>query len=271
MAEVSSHQEEVAAIRESIEMIPRAMRHMGWRVSAEMMERWLRSPAWVLPRAWKTESAPDPLTLSSAHLDQGIVRMSWAMANPRIRTAMTLLRAKMINPAARALVAERLTKASWGRDNKARFGSPGDTAVQLDKTCQSNRVSFGEMFDTMDDLYGGIGKATLKVALIGDASRDTRTGRIALQTTHAGFYIRDTYDFSGAQYLGTWTKTGVRNKSQTLADALTDGLSFRWAKPSGHRTNQDFETYRRVTGFGGDFVLYSDVYWERFDRLLELN
>jgi hypothetical protein len=183
---------------------------------------------------------------------------------------MTALRSNMANRAARSVLAERLADAAWGRDNQAGFGSLADTAIQLDRTCQSNRTSFGGMLDTLDDVYGGLGRATLKVALIGVATRDARTGKIALKTTHAGFYIRDTYDFNGPQYLGHWTKTGVLSKTKTAMDAVMDGLSFRWGKPPSHRSNHDFETYRRLTGFGGDFVLYSDVHWERFDRLLEL-
>ncbi|HVI54922.1 MAG TPA: DUF6402 family protein [Luteibacter sp.] len=267
----SSHQENVAAVRESIEMIPVAMRRMGWRVSAELMERWLRSPAWVLPSKWKSNNPPDPRTLASAHLDQKIVRMSWAMANPRVRIAMDELRAKMANGPARANLRDRISTLPWLSHQKMAFGSQSDSAVQLDQTCQSNRVSFGGMMDTMDDLYGGIGRATLKVALIGEATRDARTGNDSLRITHAGFYIRDTYDFSGIQYLGTWTESGVLNKSQMLMASVSDGLTFRWGKPLGHRSNQDFETLRRLTGVGGDFVLYSDVYWERVDLLLDLS
>jgi hypothetical protein len=271
MAEVLSHQEEVAAIRESIEMIPRAMRHMGWRVSAEMMERWLRSPAWVLPDTWKSNNPPDPRSLAPAQLDQRSVRMNWAMSNPRVRVAMEELRGKMANGPARKNLRDRVDKLLRLPGQSVRFGSQSDSAVQLDQTCQSNWVAFGGALDTMDDLYGGIGKATLKVALIGEARRDTHTGKSALRVTHAGFYIRDTYDFSGHQYLGEWTESGVQSKTEMIATSVIDGLSFRWGKPPGHRSNYDFQTYRRLTGRGGDFVLYSDVYWEHANLLLDLS
>jgi hypothetical protein len=269
MIESSSHEENVAAVRESIEMIPVAMRRMGWRVSAELMERWLRSPAWVLPRKWKSDNPPDPGTLSSAHLDQGIVRMSWAMANPRVRIAMERLRESMSNEAAKRVLRSRLPDF-WGAKSERDFGSLHDSAVNLERTCQANYVSLGGMLDTMDDLYGGLGRASLKVALVGQARRDERTGNISLQASHAGFYIRDTYDFNGTQYLGTWTKSGVRNKAEMLMDAVTDGLTFQWGKPPGHRSNHDFSAYRSHTGLGGDYVLYSDVYWERVNLLLRL-
>ncbi|WP_425482236.1 DUF6402 family protein [Luteibacter yeojuensis] len=34
--------------------------------------------------------------------------------------------------------------------------------------------------------------------------------------------------------------------------------------------NHDFEKYRKTTGLGGDFIIYSDVYWERVDLSLDL-
>jgi hypothetical protein len=258
-------------IRTKIESIPSAMRQMGWIVSAQLMERWLHSPAWMLPHSWKGEGTPDPRSMSLAHLDQRIVRMDWAKSHPRVRGAMGELRAKMANDAAKKLLRKRLADLAWGANTRIGFGSRQHSAIQLEQVCQSNWHGFGSKLDTMDDMYGSLGIATLKVALIGEAMRDARTGRLALRVTDAGFYIRDTYDFNGPQYLGTWTNIGVLNKAQVLANAAMDGMSFRWGKPSSHVSNRDFEVYRRTTGFGGDFVVYSDVLWENVNLLLELN
>jgi hypothetical protein len=267
----SSSYENVTTIKAKIEAIPGAMRQMGWGVSADLMERWLHSPAWVLPVEWKGRSTPDPRQLPSGHVDQHTVRMSWAMTHPRVRTALTDLRAKMANGPARKVLAERVAGSAWGTSHRIGFGTPNDSAIQLEKTCQSNVEPFGANLDTMDDLYGSLGMATLKVALVGHALRDTRTGRLALQVTHAGFYIRDTYDFNDFQYLGAWTKNGVLSKAQMLMNAATDGMTLQWVgEPIGNVFNHDFETYRCTTGFGGDFVIYSDVHWEPANLLLEL-
>lgn len=263
--------ENVTTIKAKIEAIPRAMRQMGWAVSADLMERWLHSPAWVLPSDWKGRSTPDARQLSSGHLDQHTVRMSWAMTHPRVRIAMKDLRAKMANGPARKVLSERAAGLPWQTADRIAFGSMNDTAIQLDKTCQSNIEPFGANLDTMDDLYGSLGMATMKVALIGYVSRDTCTERITLQVTHAGFYIRDTYDFNDFQYLGTWTTKGVLSKAAMLMNATTDGMAFRWSgEPIGNVFNHDFDTYRCTTGFGGDFVIYSDVYWEPANLVLDL-
>ena len=265
-----SSETDVIAVKEKIEAIPDAMRQMGWNVSADLMERWLHSPRWVLPQAWKSGEPPDPASLSPAHMDQRIVRMSWAMTNPSVRIAMGALRTNMANGAARELLRKRMKALPWGTSTRTGFGSRQDSAVMLERTCQSNYENFGSKLDTLDDLYGALGMATLKVALIGEAIRDERTGRLALRVTHAGFYIRDTYDFAGAQYLGTWTKSGVLSKSQVLMNAVMDGLAFRWGKPVGHVSNRDFDSYRSSTGFGGDFMIYSDVHWEPLALTLDL-
>ena len=266
-----SSRERATDIKGKIEAIPGAMRQMGWGVSAALMERWIHSPAWVLPSEWKGKDTPDPRGLSTGHLDQQIVRMSWAMANSRVRIAMTDLRRKMANGPARKVLKDRVTKLPWGTKHQLDFGNRQNRAIELERTCQSNFEAFGDEWDTMDDLYGSLGMATMKVALIGEARRDAGTGKLSLQVSHAGFYIRDTYDFNDFQYLGTWTKNGVLSKTQMVMNTALDGMVFRWGgEPIGNVFNQDFDTYRCATGFGGDFVIYSDVHWEPADLLLEL-
>ena len=267
----SSSCETVTSNKAKVEAVPGAMRQMGWGVAADLMERWLHSPAWVLPREWKGRSTPDPSHLLPGHLDQNIVRMSWAIANPRVRVAMKELRAKMANTPARTVLKERVSKLSWGTAERMQFGNRRNAAIELEQTCQSNFEPFGDTFDTMDDLFGGLGSATLKVALIGEARRNPPTGKLALQVTDAGFYIRDTYDFNDFQYLGTWTKNGVLSKAEMVINTALDGLVFRWGgEPIGNVFNHDFDRYRCTTGFGGDFVIYSDVHWEPANMLLEL-
>jgi hypothetical protein len=266
-----SSRENEAAIRATIEAIPSAMRRMGWTVSAQLMERWIHSPAWVLPRNWKEGNQFDPRSVLPSHLDQRIVRMQWAKSNPHVKDAMDELRTKMANRPARELLRKRLANLHWGANNRLAFGSQQHSAIQLENSCQSNRVPFGGKLDTMDDMYGSLGLATLKVALIGEAVRDARSGRIVLQVTHTGFYIRDTYDFNGLQYLGTWTTSGVLSKAQMLMNSASDGLVFRSSGvPIGNVFNHHFDAYRRATGCGGDFVIYSDVLWQPANLLLEL-
>lgn len=39
-----------------ISYIPKVMRKIGWKKSAQMMDRWLNSPGWKCPDTWKEEA-----------------------------------------------------------------------------------------------------------------------------------------------------------------------------------------------------------------------
>ncbi|HEY4292947.1 DUF6402 family protein, partial [Luteibacter sp.] len=255
-----------------IREIPGAMRRMGWPVSAALMERWFEAPAWTMPGAWKTpKGPPEPLAIPAAHVDTSIARMDWAISFSRCRNAIDLLREKMANPAALNLLRERLEKLDWGGRSSVEFGRLDMRAIQLDQECQANSESLGETYDTLDDMYGALGKATLKVALIGEAMRNAWTGRLALHVTHVGFYLRDNYDFNGFQFLGTWTHSGVLTKAQMVMNAMFDSMVFQWhGEAIGNVFNHDFDRYRQASGRGGDFVIYSDVRWEAADLWLDL-
>lgn len=254
---------------EMIRAIPDAMRQMGWHVSAALMDRWLRTPAWSMPEWWKGKYGPDPRVIAASQVDNRIVRAAWAMSRPRMREKVIELRGKMANTPAREELRRKLSELPWGSRTRLTFGSRGDDALTLDRTCQSNSVRAGSPMDTMDDMYGALGRFTVKVALIGEATR-TGHGKFSLKVTDAGFYIRDTYDFNGPQFLGVWSRSGALGKVKTAMNVVGNGLTFQWGRPAGHVSNEDFDVYRRATGFGGDFIVYSDVIWESANMTVDL-
>jgi hypothetical protein len=146
----------------------------------------------------------------------------------------------------------------------------------MDAICQLNFIKFGDNWDTLDDMYGALGSATLKIGAVGKAFRtsDPLTGRSKdfFHVEHLGFYIRDNYDFNGLQYLGSWTKDRVLTKSETVLTTTAHGLVAVLATRGPFATvwNGDFRKYRNLKGQGGDFVLYSDVLWKRKDLIIEL-
>jgi hypothetical protein len=253
---------------ETVRSIPRAMRNMGWTTSAELMERWLRSSAWVLPPEMKTHENGQIYT--PANSDQRIVRMAWAMMHPRFKVKLDELRGKVANLPAKSLLQQRLLAPQWPTSSRFAFGRLQNTAVELENSCQSNSLVFGKKIEHLDDMHGSIGVGTLKVALIGEATRKVGTRGIFLNVTHAGFYIRDNYDFNGFQYLGAWTKNRILTGAQTGMNFPRRDMAHRGAPVQArHVFNRDFETYRKVTGYGGDYVIYSDVLWERMNLKLE--
>ncbi|WP_414478454.1 DUF6402 family protein [Proteus mirabilis] len=67
----------------------------------------------------------------------------------------------------------------------------------------------------MNDYYGALGKATIKIAVKGYITKVN--SRDAFITEMLGIYIKDSYDFSAENDpLGVWSKNGIMNKTQTL-------------------------------------------------------
>jgi hypothetical protein len=255
----------------SLDTIPSAMRSMGWNVAAALMDRWLRSPAWRMPASWK-QQATQPLatTLSPRHVDTTIVRMDWAKKFGRCHVAMSELRGKIDNPAAVTRLRQLVMQRPWDKSDSLVFGYKGMSVLDFDDACQVNSVGIGDRFGTMDDMYGALGRATAKVGVVGTAEKNQSTGRLALHATHAGFYLRDNYDFNGFQFLGHWTTSGVRNKLQMMAYALFGDYMSGDPVSLGNVFNHHFSDYRCARGLGGDFVIYSDVLWEPLDIWVDL-
>lgn len=149
-------------------------------------------------------------------------------------------------------------------------------ALQLDAISQINYAPLGETLDVLDDMYGALGKATLKFGVVGKAftEKDPITHHIYhyFRIEHIGFYIRDNYDFNGMQYLGTWTEDRVLTKAESTFTTTTHGRAIIRLKngPFAAITNGDFRAYRNKTGNGGDFIIYSDVFWKKTDKIIDL-
>jgi len=173
--------------------IPGVMRsRMGRPVAAALMERWFRGAGFEMPDAMKLGDAPhQTAALNSVQLDESTVSMAWAMGFARVRTAIATLRAQWASPAGVSLLRDRVEKQGWGRPPQPwRFGSLGQSAKAVDKSCQVNILDVGRLSDPLDDFYGAMGEATLKVAVSGVVT-SKGAGRIAILIDELGFYLRD--------------------------------------------------------------------------------
>lgn len=185
--------------------IPGAMRKMGWEVAASLMDRWFASPAWEMPSYWKDPGSQPPGNIAlpratqipAAHVDNRIVTMDWAMTFPRCQAACRQLLEKVSNPAAVNRLRRVLKDARWDGVSRFSLGRVDYDAREIDETCQVNMVTLGTMGDTLDDMYGALGVATVKIGVVGEAMLDTITGRQIFTVQKVGIYIRDYYDFNG--------------------------------------------------------------------------
>jgi len=248
--------------------VPVAMRRMGWQTSAALMQRWFDSPAWQMPEEWKEEKTkPDPMSLESAHCDENIVKMSWAMRFDRCREAVAVAQSRISTPNAVFRLKELLKSAGWDGRSSMRLGNIEHSARQLDVSAQVNYALLGELSDPLDDMYGALGTALLKVCVSGKAfvREDSVSHRVDgyFEVERLGFYIRDQYDFNGFQFLGIWTENQILNGSELKKSLLSGDVPIFdiGGKPFAAVTNGDFRQYRKQVGMGGDFIVYSDVMW----------
>ncbi|UTA52742.1 DUF6402 family protein [Lysobacter soli] len=250
--------------------LPSAMRHMGWITSARMMERWFASPAYVMPA--DRSKRPSIQQASQQQIDESIISMRWASQFQRCRDAIDLARAQSFHtPAGMRRLRELLLADGWNGKGLHSFGHYGMSAKQMEKKCQVNFVELGGVTDTLDDMYGALGEATLKVGIVGTGSSDG--GQHRFHVDYLGFYLVDTYDFNGHQYLGTWTDKRVLTKGETLGAGTYIGRRIYKARddsPIAFITNGDFRDYRATSGRGGDFLVISDIKWERSGVTIDL-
>jgi len=258
----------VPAQRLEITSIPKAMRSMGWTTSARLMERWLSTPAWTMPPVVKKPGF-DERTLDTSHCDDTIVTMAWATRFERLQDAIaSVQRTSFHTRNGLALLNKRLD--GWDKTTPYKLGYYGMPVRSLEAQCQVNATQFGSLLSTLDDMYGALGDANLKIGVIGTAYREN--GRRLFHADHVGLYILDQYDFNGWQYLGTWTKDKVLTRGEaTFAETYTGRriVDLR-SGPFAKVFNEDFREYRNRTGRGGDFVVFSDVLWQRVDKVFDL-
>jgi hypothetical protein len=242
--------------------IPGAMDNLGWKVAAKMMRRWFSTkPAYVMPEGVRSgKIAP-----SRPQYDDQIIKMnSWVLNFPRCVDPFEHLVANWDTPAGLGLLKERLKAKGWTPGSNITLGSVGMNAHELNVTSQVNRQEFGSLFDTLDDMYGALGKAFYKIAVVGKSKRNP-AGVDIFEIDKLGVYIRDTYDFNDdilPEPLGIWNKERCLSKKETAA-YLTMEYPLRAITFPGFVPvfNSDFRRWQQAHNSGGDFVVFSDVMW----------
>lgn len=268
-----------------IDMIPNAMRKMGWEMAPKLMEHWFEiSPAYSFDDKSKYDSLNgDARTLPPERVSVDIVKMDWAMKYEQVASGIQKLKNSWNTIKSRDVLKNRLIRLGYDSKNFETIGMSEDVKF-LDATVQVNFMRIGSKTDTVNDWYGAIGNANLKVCLRGSVSHDG--GSFIVNVDALGFYLKDTYDFLDDDFLGldipellgVWGKSRILNKAETLTymSSYTQGFFGLLAREfSGFVPvfNSDFRKWREKHNTGGDFIVFSDVLWvapREKDRVVEL-
>lgn len=177
-----------------IDMIPSAMKKMGWEMAPKLMEHWFSiSPAYSFNKESKIEHLKcDARNILPSKVNDSIVKMAWASQYPQVKNGIKELRLTWNTVNSRKVLRKHISniKLSEGESVKFRFS---DDVKELYATAQANFIIIGSKFDTVNDWYGAIGNCNLKVCIRGTVS--LLSGVYTLTIESLGFYIKDTYDF----------------------------------------------------------------------------
>ena len=249
--------------------IPGAMDQMGWNVSARLMRRWFATkPAWAMPEDWRSGKNIDYLHLPASLIEDQIVKMRWVLGFERMVPVFEELHQEWNNKPGLDQLKTRLEAAGWQSGRTLWLGKDLKTAKELDLSCQVNSRMFGESSDVLDDLYGAIFRANLKLAVVGMTSRSIFSKRDLFEIEKIGIYVRDTYDFNADWFndaafgLGIWSKSRVLSKREMLLyKAVPLPLLSRNFPGFVPARNEDFRRWQNQRNEGGDFYVFSDVMW----------
>ncbi|MDA8456007.1 DUF6402 family protein [Acidovorax sp. GBBC 3334] len=266
--------------RFQLDDIPGVMRsRLGWPVAAALMDRWFRGAGFAITLPIKLSTPPKQLhQLPSSQLDENTVTMQWALGFARVQAAMSKLQAQWNSPAGIQRLQTQTNQQAIRQPRPWRFGNLNQPAKVLDSTCQVNRLKVGRFGDPMDDFYGAMGEATLKIAVSGLVT-PKGPDRAAIAIDELAFYLRDAYDFNNdsflSQPLGFWGPRGVK---RTPRSALEIPIDEQWMYANADEAsrqsylvqNRHFRQWRALHGRGGDFMVVSDVHRVRLPFPIKL-
>ena len=246
--------------------VPAAMRRENWPVGARLMERWFASPAYAMDRRVKDGDLPP----RANSVESRLVTMAWALNFPRANAALVQLRSEWSGPPRLArsqpVIARQLRRWVAARQLKPdapfRFGDLGADALTVDQTSAINFQAIdSNWFAAIDDFYAALGRASIKIAVTGMVAADGANWRLSID--EIGFYLRDTYDFIGAQRLGSWGPDGFSSAAIGAPAIEIDPAAEPgwWSGNAQYFTvdNAAFRRWRGQFGRGGDFVIFSDL------------
>lgn len=282
----SSEPTEIVTDDFKITDIPNAMDKNNWKTSARFMRKWLNAPAYTLPRKAKSGNIPPSALPKNALVTD--LPFEWLLTSstrikPRIDGILASLSyVNNVNPEVGQIngLFKHLSKGLIQLLNRlSRLGHFDEktrslkdmysdfshlSAIELEEKSQFNFISIGntnleKITDTMDDVYGALGNFTVKIAATRFSTFTNSLGFAKIEIDEIGIYVRDTYDFindDDDQFLGYWNHSGPHKHyvSAKLDSIFSDNKTYL------KTTNDSFNAYRKKTGKGADFIVFSTVH-----------
>lgn len=274
----------------TLDQIPAAMDKMGWVVAAQLMRHWFNGkPAKPFTDETKNLYVTGPaINIPPEHVNDSIVKMQWAMKFEPVQKAIKQLKKGWASKRGVKELKERLIKnkgkleklndvkmidtylyvnfTKIGKADYDPFGSYSFSGISGASGSGYSYYSYYGSGMAINDFMGAIGLSSLKIVPCG--YQTVRGGKNVFITEKIGFYIKDTYDFLGTQFLGVWNKNEMLGAAKAkeylnlfeskswkrIYDLAMQNYAMVW--------NSDFRKWQQVRNTGIDFVVFSDVYWD---------
>jgi hypothetical protein len=251
-----------------IDMIPDAMDKMKWPVAAKLMRHWFNTkPALAFTVETKDQYLQgNALDIPDAIVSSDIVKMSWAIQFEQVINGIKHLSEAWDSPKGREQLKKKLSQKGDYKKNNVSIGYSNDIR-ELEDTAQVNMTIIGSKTDTVNEWYGAIGNANLKVCVRGHV--ENLKEETFFNVESVGYYLKDTYDFIDDGYpepLGIWSKDRILSKAESSI-YISSYLSELWGRLARQFSgfvpvfNADFRKWQEKHNSGGDFIVFSDVYW----------
>lgn len=238
--------------------IPEVMRaRMNAPIGAALMQRWFNSPAYVISSAMINGSV-DFRAISKKNIDTSIVKMSWVASFSRTQRALGMLEAHRTTTPAAARELKRVLMRTGALTNKRMAIGTSTDVITLHETAHLNFMSV-DLAGSTDPLDCALGSFNLHMAVSGSvqpAAKRSMGTTHEVEVTNLHFYVRDNYEFSSeTEPLGHWGRDGA-SRLPSSGNVFVENKSFR--------------DWRTRHGYGGDFVVFSDVMSKRLVRPLKI-
>ncbi|MEZ4179877.1 DUF6402 family protein, partial [Salmonella enterica] len=128
--------------------------------------------------------------LPAWQLEENAITMAWALGFARVQAAVANLHAQWSSPAGIERLRTQVKRHTMRQVRPWRFGDLNQPPKVLDSICQVNFLKVGGWGDPMDDFYGAMGEATLKIAVSGLVT-PKGPGKAAIAVDELAFYLRD--------------------------------------------------------------------------------
>lgn len=248
--------------------VPVILRAKGWNRAAWFQTVWLNGPAnEVVGHAKNGIGTTGPLRVVP-------IEMKWILTFARARDLLhKVTNAELFTkePGRRSIIEGINKRFDAEGASRVAFGNLSAVGAALEDEYTNYRTVDAYKSYRLDELTAALGRFSFYVIPSGFA---VQTGRsVSVRIDRLGVYVRDSFDFEGPQFLGIWQAPNNVAAIAPIGGNYIESLRVypRCSDLAFEMTNDAYRMFRRRTGYGEDFLIYSDVHTETLPATLWLD